>query len=103
MNDFYAEWAKVCQQQEIEQNEWVDYVKSKGYDMAMPNDGWVDREKLTLSLAYPYYCSSDFGVGSDAIIGFYNKPQEAKAIRIISFIRGILGSERFGFEYIDLK
>lgn len=101
MSDFMIHFNNISRQRQIEEDLWVEKLKSKGFKMAMPNDGWVDRDKKSLQLAYPYFCSHNLQSGDKAVIGFSFKQEEAKAITITNVRKGIFGLIHYEFEYTD--
>ncbi|MGP5531217.1 hypothetical protein ACTXMK_05355 [Psychrobacter celer] len=97
---FYATLAESIQDNRKLKSLWIENLRHQGYKMAMPNDGWVDRENLTISLVYPHF-NDGLNVGDKAVLGSHYEPKEVQYIKITYMRKGLVGGVRWGFKYID--
>lgn len=94
----------ACIRYEQDLNQWIKQLKQEGFKALHPNDGWVDREKNIITLAYPSF-DNDCKVGDKIMLGFLNDKSSHIPIKLLAFAKNILDihneTKRFYFERIN--
>ncbi len=54
-HEFLDRWAAICRQGQRDLNEWRSMLRANGVKAAHPDDGWVDRDALTVFFCYPHF------------------------------------------------
>lgn len=81
---------------------WCNELRALGFDAAHPNDGWVDRERLRVTLCYPQF-DQGVRVGSKIMLGWPGDAHTWRAVEIIEIIHGALCSrDAYAFRDIPL-
>lgn len=81
-------WNRIGRDMSDQQEEWVKMLRGKGFKAAHPNDGWHDREKRKIFLAYPQF-DDGVRVGDKIALGY---PWEASytTINVVSVTHGMI-------------
>lgn len=74
---------KIVQDRELKKEKWIQFLRANDYQMAMPNDGWVDRESKTFTVVYPYFCNQ-LKIGSKVALGDFENYYSAQITSISS-------------------
>jgi len=76
-SDFASTWAKICIDQRTQKAEFISLMRGNGFKAAHPNDGWVDRQNLTIHMCYPYF-DDGIQVGDKIMIAFASDAPEKR-------------------------
>ena len=80
---------------------WVASLIEQGYAAAHPDDGWVDRRKNQVGLAYPLFRSGKINVGDKIALGNYITWRSVVVRRVIE--TGMTMGPSYEFEAVELK
>jgi len=105
--EFQQVWRDACNKQIEDERIWVKNLRSAGIKAAHPNDGWVDRDKNTITLMYPQF-NDNAGVGSLIMLGWpgdsiYDKGILIRLIKKIDNTLGRVPKWRFNYVYGKYK
>lgn len=64
-----SQWRSICLDAQARLDEWRAALRAAGIKAAHPNDGWVDREALTVIMVYPDF-DDGAGVGDVIALGW---------------------------------
>ena len=91
-------WHRICDEAKNKEATWVAQLRKQGIKAAHPNDGWVDREALTIHFAYPQF-NDGAGIGDLVMLGWPGeKPEKLRLVRLI----GTTGTMLKRFTFTDV-
>jgi hypothetical protein len=98
--DLVHNFEEITIKQNIETQQWINFLISLGVKAAHPDDGWVNREKNSIKFAYPHF-NNNPKVGDVICLGWANHNKN-RLVRVIKYpITGILSKSReYYFEAI---
>lgn len=88
-HEFVDRWKQNCLKRQIEEDKWIESLRSKGVKAAHPDDGHVDRENNVIRMAYPDF-NDGLEVGCLMALGGRNE------FRIVKIVDKIEETSIFG-------
>lgn len=93
--DFVSTMRQVATDMEQSQAEWIAQLRAEGVKAAHPDDGWIDREKNTVTFCYPQF-NDGAGAGELVALGWYDRHRLVRLVRPVRQWFG--GSPTWEFE-----
>lgn len=84
--DVIERWNMASYERDIKLNIRNRYLRSIGIKAFHPDDGWVDRERNSVILAYPYFEDKNIKVGDKIALGFSDSSY--RVVRVIKIRHG---------------
>lgn len=78
----------------VAERRWAELLETRGIGLAHPDDGWVDRQRNTVLLAYPSLSRTAPAPGVLLALGW---PDRWRVVRITREVPMLLGSSRWAF------
>lgn len=85
INDFL----KIQANYKIKDQKWIKELRSKGIKACHPNDGWVDRKRNRIHLAYPLF-NDGLNVGDKIMLGWATDPGSHRLVRVTKIESSLL-------------
>jgi hypothetical protein len=92
-------WRRICDEADEQERQWIANLRAAGFKAAHPNDGWVDRGKNEVYLAYPQF-NDGAEIGDLVMIGWPYKSSRPRPVRIVGK-REWLGGVYWRFEDVE--
>lgn len=95
-------WHRICDEQEMRCDAWIEKLRALGVKGAHPNDGWVNREDDYASFVYPYF---DDGIEEGAII-VLGSPSDApgKSIwAVVIAVKNQFARDTLGYKFMRIE
>ena len=84
----------------IKTKKWSEELRKSGYKALHPNDGWVDRDKKTITFMYPNFFD-DAKVGDYIMLGYEWRKESHRSVKLIEDISSTSTVKKFIFEDDD--
>jgi len=78
-------WINLCLESESKEKAWIKELRSTGVAAAHPDDGWVNREKNEIYLAYPQF-NDGLTIGSKIALGW---PDKYRIVKVVGYRPGL--------------
>lgn len=99
---FFGLFKQLNKERELDLESWKLVLRWAGFKAAHPNDGWVDREKKEIFLAYPHY-NDGAEVGDPVMLGQPWRREDWRPIRLIEKRVTLFNMTMWRFEDISPK
>ena len=81
-------------------NSWCKDLRHRGIKAAMPNDGWVNREEMTLIFTYPYFNDGAF-IGDKVALG--SGVKDEIIVVLTSKVKSYFLDDKWNYKIVEKK
>lgn len=98
---FVEEFQSACVRAAQQEKHWVSHLRKLGVQAALRNDGWIDRERHTFVVQYPYFVDSLY-LGGIVALGWPEQPYRTIFIQVTGRQESWFVKERWQYRPLKL-